>query len=117
MSTRTITMFLIGIVTLVGCYYDNEEELYPGSFCDTSTVALASTIMPIIQARCAIPGCHVTGGQSPNLSTPEAVVTIGGNGQLNTVAVVNRSMPPSGPLSACEQLRIKAWIDAGSPNN
>ena len=43
---------------LAGCYYDNEEHLYPNleTACDTTQVTFAATIRPILQTHCY--ACH-----------------------------------------------------------
>ncbi len=121
MRTAILLLFALGMLMLNGCYYDNEEELYPNSFCDTTNVTYAVTIEPIVRTKCAIPGCHVAGG--------------GGNGDFtvftNVIAKVNdgrflasvrreagvRAMPESGPLPLCEVQKIEIWIANGALNN
>lgn len=107
----------MGVLALHGCYYDNEEELYPNNFCDTANVTFNATIFPLIQSSCAIPGCHVTGAQSPNLSQAAEVLSIANNGNLKARVVLNKTMPPSGALPACDRAAIQSWLDAGAPNN
>jgi hypothetical protein len=106
-------------LTLTGCYYDNEEELYPNSFCDTTAVTWSLTIEPLIQAECAIPGCHVPGSQLPDLSTYTGVKSIADDGRLRGVTIDGSPfiMPSSGKLPYCRQQEIQAWLDAGAPNN
>ena len=114
-----ILLLVLAMMVLGGCYYDNEEELYPSNFCDVTNVTFSGTIKPLIQTRCAIPGCHVTGGQSPDLSVAANIQQIASSGQLK-VRVIDRiapAMPPSGPLPGCEMLQIQAWLDQGAPNN
>lgn len=121
MHRRATLLFLVasGLAFLPGCYYDNEEYLYPDTFCDTSAVTWSGTIEPMIQSSCAIPGCHVPGGQSPSLTSYTAVKAIADDGRLRGV-VINGSpffMPPSGKLPACDQNHLQAWLDAGAPQN
>lgn len=119
MAAKRAPLFVaaIALVLAQGCYYDNEEELYPSTFCDTSNVTWSGTIQPLIQSNCAVPGCHVPGGQSPNLATYSGV-------QSNAAAVkgviadgVPYRMPPSGALPPCDQLKVRAWVDGGAPQN
>ncbi len=121
MHQRLFFLFLVasGLSVLPGCYYDNEEYLYPDTFCDTSAVTWSGTIEPLIQSNCAIPGCHVPGGQSPSLTSYTAVKAIADDGKLRGV-VINGTpyfMPPSGKLPACDQNHLQAWLDAGAPQN
>ena len=116
---RTIPLFLIlpAMPPLSGCYYNNEEELYPNSFCDTTNVTFNATIVPLVQSRCAIPDCHVTGYQTPYLSQAAEVLAIANNGDLRTFVVVNKTMPPAGALPTCDRTKIQSWLNAGAPEN
>jgi hypothetical protein len=117
---RTILPIVVFVLLVVsqGCYYDNEERLYPNSFCDTTAVTYATKVMPIMQGSCAIPGCHVPGGTGPgDFTTYTGVKAKVDNGTFRTVTIVNKSMPPSGPLSTCEQQHLETWLNAGAPNN
>jgi hypothetical protein len=102
-----------------GCYYDNEEELYPNSFCDTALVTWASDIQPLINTRCAISGCHANGAVAPNLTGYTAVKAQADNGRLRARAIdgVPSIMPASGKLPACDIANLDAWLRAGAPNN
>lgn len=119
---RRSLLFLIPALALLapGCYYDNEEELYPNSFCDTANVTWSGTIQPLMQASCAIPGCHVPGGQSPDLSTYTAVKAKADDGGLRGVIIDGTPFfmpnPPVG-LPACDRLKVDAWLRAGAPQN
>lgn len=123
MRTTTLLLLALGLLVLPGCYYDNEEELYPNNFCDTTIVTFANTINPIIQAKCATPGCHVQGGQGAGVgifTTYNAIMPQVNNGKLLrsiTRDPAGTPMPPSGSLSACEIDKIKLWIAAGAANN
>jgi hypothetical protein len=109
---------LLLLLAAQGCYYDNEEYLYPNSFCDTSAVTYTSTIAPLVQANCAVPGCHVPGGTGPgDFTSYIGVKAKVDNGSFRAVTIVNKSMPPSGPLSNCEQQQLSTWLDTGAPNN
>jgi hypothetical protein len=45
-----IVVFML-LVATQGCYYDNEERLYPNSFCDTTAVTYATKVVPIMPRR------------------------------------------------------------------
>ncbi|HMC98031.1 MAG TPA: hypothetical protein VKG92_10265 [Flavobacteriales bacterium] len=105
-----------------GCYYDNEETLYPNSFCDTANVTYSGTIEPLVQSKCATPGCHVPGGDGAGDFTTYAglVSQIVNDGPL--LASIRWSpgatvMPASGKLPSCDIKKFEIWIAAGYPNN
>jgi hypothetical protein len=120
MNNHRLHTLLIGafFVMLSSCYYDKEEVLYPGTDCNTSSVSFSKDVFPIIQTRCATPGCHVQGGGSSllleNYTQIKASVS---SGKFNDRVIVQQNMPPGQPLSKCQLASLKAWIEAGSPDN
>jgi hypothetical protein len=122
-------LLLLGILTLLfsGCYYDNEEELYPvkagggGAICDTLNVTYSGKIAAIMQQSCT--NCH--GGSSPSagidLSSYAAIKPYVLDGSLYSSIVQDGSnvgMPKNeAKLDTCTIKKVKIWIDAGSPNN
>lgn len=119
MRFSPVHMIILAAVALSGCYYDNEEELYPGSaVCETTSVTWTSTVQPLIQARCATSGCHVSGGFGPgDFSQYTNVKSVVDNGRFQAEVIQAGSMPPSGRLNACDIQKLLVWIDAGAPNN
>jgi hypothetical protein len=100
-----------------GCYYDVEEELYPPS-CDTSVTTFSATIEPIIQARCATPGCHVPGGTGPgDFTSYSGMQPALQDGSFESQVLVNKVMPPTGALSSCDLNQIQRWVNNGAQNN
>ncbi len=114
------TLFLV-IVMAQSCYYDNEEELYPFDVdCNLPpAVTYAGQIEAIIQGNCAVPGCHT--GNSPTgglfLDTYQQVKAVADNGKLTNRTIVQETMPPSSPLSNCDQEAIQVWVNNGAPEN
>lgn len=117
-------LVLLACLSATGCYYHIEEELYPNNpgACAPLQVTFSSTINSILVNNGCI-GCH--GGIAPS-----------GNISLEGHALVKRKvddgtlwgavnhlpgfspMPQGGnKMNSCDISRIKAWIDAGSPNN
>ncbi len=89
--------------------------------CNTSNVSYSMTIVPVLQNTCL--GCHSGGAPSGgiNLTTHAGVRTVALNGRL--VGAISHdpayaSMPQGGQqLSDCKIDQIRAWVDAGAPNN
>lgn len=128
------TIFTIGIVAacglflsvFTGCYYDNEEDLYPGQNCDTSDVRFSNVIVPILDNACM--QCH------SNAQAPTAGNGISFEGHANLIAYLNVAeetflgavrhepgypqMPKNGnKLSNCDIRKIEIWIENGKLNN
>ena len=120
---RNILSFAMSLVLTVGCTYNNSEDLYGGPVlpCDTAAVTFSQDISSIIAQQCLL--CH-------NDNNATAGLNLEGHSKLSAAALLNtfmdrveRSvgdvllMPPNGPLSDCDQSKLRAWIAEGAPNN
>ncbi len=115
---RTSILILFFSAGLSSCYYDNEEMLYPGEFsCYSTEVSFALDIKPLVDAKCATAGCHVGGTGRVKLTSYASIKSIANDGQFRDRVLTRKDMPPSGPLSKCEQDKIRAWLDNGATNN
>jgi hypothetical protein len=121
MKTISLMLSLLALMSFAGCYYDNEEELYPevpGLVCDTVDVSYVNTVKPILEANCI--NCHEGNFPSGNvlLDTYAEVAKSANNGSLYGVLSGNpaySAMPPSGAkLRDCDIRKIKSWIDDGA---
>ncbi len=125
LHSMLIILFMMALIT--GCYYDNEEYLYPATAdCNTDNMSYANDVWPVISSSCT--GCH--GGANPsggikleNYSDVSAsgAIQAGNYGSLyGTIshASGNSPMPKnSDKLSDCTISKIKAWIDQGMLDN
>ncbi len=112
-------ILLLGIIALgvSSCYYDNKEELYPEdpNACETTGLTYDKDIKAIFVNGCAVSGCHVAGDQSPALETYDEVKN--NISRIETRALVEKTMPTSGPLASCTQSQLTQWIADGYPEN
>jgi len=105
------------VMGLSSCYYDNGEDLYPTDpdDCKTDSLTYNSDTKAIFTNSCAVSGCHVAGAQSPSLETYSDVkANLSG---IEQRALVQKDMPPAGPLSSCDQKKLEQWIADGAPEN
>jgi len=105
-------------LVMAGCYYDNEEELYPNSTTSTvvsDSVKYSADIAPLISGNCATSGCHVAGAQVPDLSTYAGLKA--NIDRVKVRAIDEKTMPAAGPLSNANIARLQKWIDQGALNN
>ncbi len=118
-----ILTFLSLLISLpqTACYYDNEVEQYGVILCDTINVSYSAEIKVILNANCI--SCHTPGGQqeSSPFDTYDVLKQYADNRSLidRVKATDSQQMPPppAAPLSACDQSKIEAWINAGALNN
>jgi len=117
------TLILLALLALLfeGCYYDVEDELYPSNgVCDTVDVTYLGTIAPLLNQNCN--ACHSGSAPSGNidLSNYTNVKLKAENGSLygSMNHDPNWSKMPQGgnKLDDCSLLKVKTWIDKGSPN-
>lgn len=117
-----ILLILVNLTLIIsGCYYDSEEDLYPPVECDTANVSFSQDIQPIFAISCL--SCHNTFNSlgDVNLEGHAAVLKYALDGSL-VGSVQHESgydaMPQgASKLEVCKIKKIKAWVDAGAPNN
>nr|WKN36587.1 hypothetical protein K4G66_29945 [Tunicatimonas sp. TK19036] len=113
---KLASIVFLFLLVVSACTYDNEEDLLGESSC-IENVSLTQDVQPIISAHCAVPGCHVSGGQSPNFSQTTTIVNRAVDIRNRTS---NRTMPPpaSGITLTSEELQtISCWVEQGANAN
>jgi hypothetical protein len=121
MKRKFLIMLGFTAVIISGCYYDKEDLLYGGT-CDTSTTTYSATITGILNNYGCM-NCHVGGNPSGgiNLESYANVKAYVDNGKLyGSISHASGFIPmPDGAakMSSCDLKKVKAWIDAGAPNN
>lgn len=104
-------------LNLISCTYDNEEDLLGALNCDENPSSFSLNVQPLVEQNCAVSGCHVPGGQLPDLTNFSSIQQ---NSFLIKNRIENRTMPPpqSGKqLSEQEIHTISCWVDNGAANN
>ena len=119
----SISIVLVLVVTIQGCYYDIEEELYPASTntCDTLNVTYIATVKPIIDANCN--NCHsqAIGQGGVVLETYANVKDYAIAGSL--LGAIRHetgfaAMPQgAAKLGDCNILKIEKWVANQYPEN
>jgi beta-mannanase len=112
MKKIIVLSFLMGLIILTGCYYDKEDKLYPNNADDCNAVLTYNNgIKTLVNASCAISGCHIAGGISPDLSnytSLKANIT-----KVTKRAIIDKNMPAPSGMSACNITKLDNWIKAG----
>lgn len=117
---KFITVCFI-LAYMQGCYYDKEELLYPGSTqavdCSTVAAKFSDNVSPVIISKCATSTCHAPGNSSGLLVIENYTQVRDKLDRIQARAIIERTMPPTGPLSPTEINILKCWIESGAPNN
>ncbi len=117
---RYTILFCLLIAILGSCTKDKipvvGETLEPT--CDPE-INYDNTMQAIINSSCAIPTCHVSGGNAPGVYTSyQGLLGQLENGQIEDEVIVQRDMPRSpGELTEEEFDLFKCWLEAGHPEN
>lgn len=123
-NMRILIISSLALLLTFGCYYDNEEDLFPSlpGACDTSSVSFALDVEPILSSSCYL--CH----------SSLSAASLGGNiildnytdiaDQASTVLSTIQHgqgvspMPKGGSkISDCKISKFEAWIDQGILEN
>ena len=107
-------------LAITGCYYDNEEDLYPGgSACDTTAVSYSGSVAPVFAGYCN--SCHSGTSPSSGIKTDGYTAVVSNISRIR--GAINHqpdylAMPQNGgKLTACDLNKIDIWIRLGMPNN
>lgn len=91
----------------------------PETVCVSNSLTYTTDVLPIIQAKCAIPGCHNGGpplGTDYNWTVYANFKIRADNGEVRR-RINDRIMPPSdspnGPLDQAQIDLITCWVDQG----
>jgi len=115
-------LLVLAIAFLQGCYWDNEEELYPiVADCDTTNVTYSGTVAVILDGNCV--SCHNNGFAQGSvvLDNYDDLKVVVDNGRF--WGAINHEegyspMPQNLPkLKECDLSKIRVWIDDGAANN
>jgi hypothetical protein len=84
--------------------------------CDTTQYTFSGQISTIIERSCATSSnCHDSGTSYGDFTTYEGIYQEAF--AIEQRAIIYKNMPPAGPLSDCDMLILKKWIDNGAENN
>ncbi len=114
-------------MSMVSCEKDNFGA---PPFDPNKPVSFSKDILPLLSANCAKSGCHVAGGQSPDLSSANAYDQLTGLGYVPTdgtnaesckmyvlMTSTSKPMPPTGRLPGAQTNLVLGWIKQNAQNN
>jgi uncharacterized membrane protein len=119
MKRMYILLLTVVLGATVACKSDNEQDLYGANNIDCGTInaSFSNNVASIIQTKCAISGCHNAAGASGGRVLENYTQIKAAADRIRQRAVVEKTMPKTGSLTAYEIALLKCWIDSGAPNN
>ena len=107
-SSLAAGAYTIGVKDANGC--TNTASATVGTAAAGPQYAAVKTLL---QSQCAGSGCHTNGGSSGGYNFDTDCNIISAYSKIQSAAVTNGNMPPSGPLSATDKQTITNWINGG----
>ena len=80
-------------------------------------VSYKKNILPIIESKCAVAGCHIQGFDEGDFTIFETLKKQVDRGKFKRLVIENKSMPPDQPLESKDLKLIEAWLQQGGNNN
>jgi uncharacterized membrane protein len=100
------------LIILASCKYDTVPF-----DCSAVSATFTADVQPLISSKCSYSGCHASNNPAAGIALETYTQISAYKNSVRNTVIVNKSMPPSGPLPAAEMSKIQCWIDAGAPNN
>lgn len=119
------SIFFMIAISITGCYRD---VILPDAAVDPDgppqSISFKNDIAPMVNTKCALAGCHVSGSHKPYLALSGSYAEIVNGGFVNTLVPkqsilyqkINGEMKEYIP-SAVDRQKIYDWIRTGALNN
>lgn len=120
---RKYFLFIIlGSAAVLACTKDKYESPAASSeFCDSLNVSYDSHVRAIVEASCAVSGCHESGAGIGDFTSYLSLEPYLTNGRFETRVITQQDMPPSwstvSALTQEELDQISCWINSNTPEN
>lgn len=111
-------------LSIVSCYYDNEEALYPGlnTSCDTTNVTFSGTVVPMLSDDCY--SCHSNSNapaKGNNVALQDYNDVVAKNAAISGSIKHTGSYVPmpknGGKIKECSINQFDIWVKDGMPDN
>jgi len=110
-------MAVTALVVFNGCSYNKEQAIPNANTCGSVPATFSSDIKVLIANNCALSGCHNLASASGGQVFENYTQVKNSIDRIRQRAIVERSMPATGPLNATDYDKLKCWIDRGAQND
>jgi len=117
MKQKIIFTFFLSLFAAIIVLQNSCTKEQGKTKCDSLNTKFTAVIMPIIQANCATPNCHVSGFSFGDFTTYDGVKAKVDNGSFNNRVIIQKNMPPSVPLPDSLLQKIDCWVQKGARSN
>ncbi len=127
MKSAFAIFFSLFLLFVLSCTKDKREKpIEPApvdttkvvvSDCDSTKVLYCNSVKSIINTRCAVSGCHVSGGSGiGNMSTYNGLKAKVDDGSFTLRVFTYGDMPPStsSQLTATDTITLRQWLNSSA---
>jgi hypothetical protein len=122
MIMQLFIIVLLACGALASCTWEQVKP--PKKLPIPDSVKFSTNILPIFSSNCALSGCHVKGGQSPDLSAQNAYTSLIYYGYVNVdfpdQSIIYQKITTGsmgGKATITDEELILKWIQQGALNN
>lgn len=114
---KRVFCVLVSLSLIIAACKKDKDDTTPSNEVDCSTVTYSATIKPIINSKCAISGCHVSGFVNGDFTAYAGIKAKFDNGSLKKEVITDKTMPQGSSLSETQYKQFECWVNAGAPDN
>jgi hypothetical protein len=112
-----VILAVMGALFFSSCSYNKEQAIPNGNTCGAVPATYSGEIKALFANNCALSGCHDrTTAQGGHVFDSYAEIK-NNIDRIRQRAIVERTMPATGPLNASNYDKLKCWIDRGAQND
>jgi uncharacterized membrane protein len=119
MMKQKIFYCALSLLALTASCTNKKESITPpaNEVCGATPTSFSNDVHVIFQTSCAKSGCHnaASGAGGVVLETYDQIISK--IDRIQQRALVEQTMPPTGPLSTKDINTIQCWINSGVLNN
>ena|SRR6187431_2061972 len=112
-----VIVAVMGALFFSSCSYNKEQAIPNGNTCGTIPATYSGEIKALFANNCALSGCHNLASASGGQVFENYTQVKNNIDRIRQRAIVERSMPATGPLNAANYDKLKCWIDRGAQND
>ncbi len=109
----------LSLLAVAASCTNKKESITPPvtDVCGSAPVSFATDVHVIFQTSCAKGGCHNASSAAGGVVLETYDQIVSKIERIQQRALVEKSMPPTGPLSTQQINTIECWINSGAPAN
>ncbi|HEY6976589.1 MAG TPA: hypothetical protein VH396_09865 [Chitinophagaceae bacterium] len=111
--------YALSLLAIVASCTNKKESITPPvtDVCGSTPASFSNDVHVIFETSCAKSGCHNSASAAGGVILETYDPIVSKIDRIQQRALVDKTMPPTGPLSTKDINTIQCWINSGVPNN